>query len=49
MSSKSDPDVLIDQEINGGLRNYFLYVLTLPVFGPNPYRLLVAESTVSIS
>ena len=26
LSGKSDPDILIDQETNGGLRNYFLYV-----------------------
>ena len=28
LSARSDPDILIDQETNGGLRNYFLYVLT---------------------
>ena len=45
LSAKSDPDVLIDQEVNGGLRNYFLYVPTLPDFAFHRFRLLVAELT----
>ena len=46
LSAKSDPEVLIDQETNGGLRNYFLYVVAPPVFrGPRFW--LVAELTVS--
>ena len=28
LSAKSDPQILIDQETDGGLRNYFLYVLS---------------------
>jgi len=28
LSAKSDPQILIDQETNGGLRNYFLCVLS---------------------
>ena len=32
LSAKSDPQILIDQETNGGLRNYFLYVLSPLVF-----------------
>ena len=29
LSAKSDPQILIDQEDNGGLRNYFLCVFSL--------------------
>ena len=42
LSGRSDPEILIDQETNGGLRNYFLYVFTPSVFSgtsvPNPLR-----------
>ena len=32
LSAKSDPQILIDQEVDGGLRNYFLYVPSPSVF-----------------
>lgn len=40
LSAKSDSDILIDQEANGGLRNYFLYVLAAPIFLGFPLSLV---------
>lgn len=31
ITGNSDPRVLVDAEIDGGLRNYFLYVCTEPL------------------
>ena len=45
LSAKSDPQILIDQEGNGGLRNYFLCVLSLlPKFLFRRLWLLIGRS-----
>lgn len=46
LSGKSDPEILIDQEADGGLRNYFLYVRSHRSFVPPGSVLLWADRRV---
>lgn len=46
LSAKSDPQILIDQEGNGGLRNYFLYVRSHRLSFPPGFVLLWSDRRV---
>ena len=47
LSAKSDPQIMIDQETDGGLRNYFLYVPSHLVFLDPQFPLLLVPCSPS--